>query len=400
MKMIAKLVSASFVFVGSVIVSAQPLAPTAQPAAATPAPPLTISAIGPKIVFETPVYDFGRVKAGEVIKHTYIFTNTGDDLLILTNVQPGCGCTAAGEWTKKVEPGKTGSIPIQLTTANNGGQMMKSITVTCNDKAQGVVTLQIKGTVWKPIDVNPSFAMINIPPDTETNIISKVHIVNNMEELVTLSPPELSNTNAFTATLITNTPGKDFHLIVTALAPYNQPSMQSQVTLKTSSTNMPTIALTAWANIQQAVTLNPVQLLIPTAPLVAKQTSPITIQNNGAKPLKVTEPAVDIKGVDVQLNETSPGKTFTVNLTFPEGLELKGGRGEFTAKTDHPRFPTIKVPISQMARPIAAPQPIPIAPQVVPLKPAGIPIAPPAPPAPPAPTVPASASTTKPSVQQ
>lgn len=30
---------------------------------------------GPKIVFATPVYDFGKVRSGEVVKYTYVFTN-------------------------------------------------------------------------------------------------------------------------------------------------------------------------------------------------------------------------------------------------------------------------------------------------------------------------------------
>src|SRR5512140_1160931 len=77
----------------------------------TPAPPATApattNAVGPKIQFATPLYDFGRMRAGEPVKYTYVFTNTGNALLILNNVQPQCGCTAAGEWTKQVEPGTT-----------------------------------------------------------------------------------------------------------------------------------------------------------------------------------------------------------------------------------------------------------------------------------------------------
>ncbi len=48
----------------------------------TSAPPATAAAptnsVGPKIQFATPVYDFGRARAGEPVKHTYVFTNTGD----------------------------------------------------------------------------------------------------------------------------------------------------------------------------------------------------------------------------------------------------------------------------------------------------------------------------------
>ena len=100
--MSSKLVSVcSLLVAGTAILSAQQAPPAPAPTSAAP-PPVTIGAIGPKIAFETPVYDFGKVKSGDLVKHTFTFTNTGDELLILTNVQPSCGCTTAGEWTKKV----------------------------------------------------------------------------------------------------------------------------------------------------------------------------------------------------------------------------------------------------------------------------------------------------------
>ena len=362
----------SLLVAGTAILYAQqaPTPPATTPAAATAAV-AAISALGPKIDFETPVYDFGRVKSGELVKHIFNFTNSGDDLLILTNVQPSCGCTTAGEWSRKVEPGKTGTIPIQFNSANYSGQVMKTVTVTSNDKSKPSFGLQIKGTVWKPIDVQPSFAVMNIPPDTQSNVTTKVHIVNNMDEVITLSPPE-SSQKAFTAILLTNTPGKDFEMIITAKPPFEAAQAQSQITIKTSSTNVPTLTVTAWANVQQPVVVSPPQLVLAAGPLVNKQTVSVNIQNNGVNPLKLSEPAVDAKGAEVQLTEPNPGRAFTATLTFPVGFELAGGaKAEFTVKTDHPKFPLIKVPISQLPKPVVAPVvPVPVAQPPTPAPPA------------------------------
>jgi hypothetical protein len=197
------------------------------------------------------VYDFGRVKAGELVKHTFIFTNTGDSLLILTLVQPSCGCTTAGEWSREVKPGNVGTIPIQLSTPNYSGQALKTVAVTSNDKSQPSVALQLKGSVWKPIDVQPPFVALNIPPGAQSNVTTTVHIANNMPEPITLSAPE-SNYAGLAADLKTNTVGKDFQVVVTALAPFKQPSSSGVITVKTSSTNMPIISFTVLANVQQA----------------------------------------------------------------------------------------------------------------------------------------------------
>ena len=51
---------------------------------------------GPKIEFAEPKFDFGKVPAGEIIKHAFAFTNTGDQTLEIKDVRPSCGCTTAG----------------------------------------------------------------------------------------------------------------------------------------------------------------------------------------------------------------------------------------------------------------------------------------------------------------
>src|SRR2546421_7663299 len=89
-------------------------APAPATSAATPPAEAATNNSGGRIQFATPVYDFGRIKAGELVKYTFMFTNVGDQALELSNVQPSCGCTTAGEFTHKVMPGETGKVPIQF----------------------------------------------------------------------------------------------------------------------------------------------------------------------------------------------------------------------------------------------------------------------------------------------
>ena len=112
-KMTVKLVTAI-----STLCSAAAFAADEAPAAAA-----ATTATGPKISFAAPQYDFGKAKAGEPVKHTYIFTNTGDAMLIVSNVQPSCGCTTAGEWSRETAAGQTGSIPVQFNSANYSGNV-------------------------------------------------------------------------------------------------------------------------------------------------------------------------------------------------------------------------------------------------------------------------------------
>src|SRR5664279_1744723 len=184
------------VMLGTSVVGAQPTS--------TPPPTVTsaTNAVGPKIQFAVPVYDFGRMRAGDPVRYTFVFTNTGDQMLILNSVQPQCGCTTAGEWTKQVEPGKTGSIPIQVNTLGYNGMVVKQVTVTCNAKPQPTVFLQLRGTLYKPIDFYPPMAVINIPPDSQAGSVM-VTITNNTAQPLMLAAPE-SNNRMFDAELVTN----------------------------------------------------------------------------------------------------------------------------------------------------------------------------------------------------
>ena len=314
-----------------------PSAPVAVPAipAAAPAP---TNAPGPKIQFATPLHDFGRMRAGDPVKYTYIFTNTGSALLILNNVQPQCGCTTAGAWTKQVEPGMTGVIPIQFNTAGYNGPVFKQVTVTCNVTNQATLFVQLKG------------------------------ITNNTEEPLMLSLPE-SNNRAFAVELKTNVLGKGYQLTVSAVPPMPAGSVQGQITLHTSWTNPAVISVPVAANVQPAVMVIPSYITLAAGPLANPVTNSVAIQNNSTNLLQLSEPAVNVPEVTAQIKEMQPGKSFTALVAFPQGFQVPPGQQiELTFKSSNPKYPLLKVPIMQMPRPALPPAPTP--PPVSPVKPA------------------------------
>src|SRR6185436_1087601 len=131
----------SIIAAGTFSMRAEPAPPPAPAVPAPGAPAVTPAAApatnagGGKIQFEMPNYDFGKSKAGDPVKYTFVFTNIGTETLEVKNVRPGCGCTTAGEWTKKVEPGKTGTIPIQVNVAATwpNGPIAKYVDVDTSD---------------------------------------------------------------------------------------------------------------------------------------------------------------------------------------------------------------------------------------------------------------------------
>jgi len=328
--------------------------PPAAPAVAPATAPADTNAPGPKIEFATPIYEFGKVKSGDPVKYTYYFTNTGSETLEISRVQPSCGCTTAGDFSKKVEPGQAGTIPIQFNSGNFNGNVFKTITVSSNAKNQPTTVLQLKGTIWKAIEFTPAYSVLNIAPDALSGT-AVVHITNNLEEPLILLEAHSSNPS-FSAELKTNQVGKGFDLTITGTRPLTNGTLNGQITLKTTSTNTPVVTVPFWANVQSAVMVYPPQITLPQAPLNTKATLSITIQNNSTNKLTVSDAEVNVPGVELQLKEMQPGRIFSAQLVFPEGFQLPQGKQVlFSAKSSNPDMPEIKVPILQTMRPPAPP---------------------------------------------
>ncbi len=349
------------------------LSSPAQPAA-TPAPPPPIPQAaapvvvpGPapavpaegaaKIQFASTVHDFGKVSAGEVVRADFVFTNVGTQMLEIKEVRPTCGCTTAGTWEKLIAPGKTGLIPLQVNTANFSGPVIKSVSVTCNDPTQSFVNLQVKGTIWKPVDVAPPFVMFNIAPDAVSNEVRTVKITSNLEQPLELSPPQVS-TPAFHAEIAVVRPGKEFDLQITPVTPLPAGNAQASITVKTSATNMPLISITALAVVQPPVTATPGQVFLNAGPLPTPAQYTIVVQNNSTQAMSLTDVTVSQPNVQLQVREAQSNRVFHITLTFPSGFLVPvGTSGALTLKTTHPAMPTMSIPIIQ---PPAARQPEPM----------------------------------------
>lgn len=333
---------------------AAPAPAVAAPAAAAPA---TTKTNAPRIQFSETTFDFGKAKPTDTLRHDFIVTNTGTAVLEVTAVQPGCGCTVAGTWDRQVEPGKTGKIPIQFNAGSYNGRVTKGITVTCNDPAQATHALQILATIWHPIDVQPPYVNFLQIAGEETNETKVVRIINNLDEAVTLEPP-VSASALFKPEVKTVRAGKEFELHVNYLGPVSNAIPQGGITIKTSTTNMPVLNVTAYAMPQPALVPLPSLIQLPGGPLKPDYRYPATVRNNGSLPVKLSDPAVNVEGATVEVKETLPGKVFALNLAFPANFQARPGQPmELTVKTTHPKFPLIRVPIMQAAAPPPPPPP-------------------------------------------
>lgn len=94
-------------------------------------------------------WDFGQVKEGEVLKHSFILKNDTKRFLRIFNVYTSCGCTASKVEKKILAPGTETPIEVEFDTKGYSGEISQFVFVKTNKILHSTVTFKIKAEVIK-----------------------------------------------------------------------------------------------------------------------------------------------------------------------------------------------------------------------------------------------------------
>lgn len=90
-------------------------------------------------------FDFGRLKKGDTLKHTFVLKNIGDNVLSIKKALPSCKCTVVEGYKKNVESGNISEIKV-VFVADKIGKVEKNIILETNT-APPFHVLTLKGDV-------------------------------------------------------------------------------------------------------------------------------------------------------------------------------------------------------------------------------------------------------------
>ena len=111
---------------------------------------LTLSATtifaAPAISVGSPYYEVSIQAAGTVVRHVFTATNTGDQTLKITDVQPTCLCTTATPTKAEIAPGKSVAISVSVDTSGFAGIVVRTVTLESNDPANPQLLLVVSVT--------------------------------------------------------------------------------------------------------------------------------------------------------------------------------------------------------------------------------------------------------------
>ena len=101
---------------------------------------------GPVMTFEEKIHDFGTIKEADgPVSYSFEFTNTGNEPLVIINVNASCGCTRPEYSKEPIRPGKKGEIKVTYNPAGRPGEFDKEVKIRTNGNKRPI--LRITGVV-------------------------------------------------------------------------------------------------------------------------------------------------------------------------------------------------------------------------------------------------------------
>jgi hypothetical protein len=95
-------------------------------------------------------FDFGNVLPGKTLQREIVLRNVGDGELRIEGVSTTCDCTVVGDYAKKLAPGDSTSLRVQLTTPTAAGRTEQTVSIDTNDPERPRVEVGVAATVVAP----------------------------------------------------------------------------------------------------------------------------------------------------------------------------------------------------------------------------------------------------------
>ncbi len=254
----------------------------------------TIALAQPKLeIVGGNTYDWGVVPPGKLTAAVQV-KNTGSEELKITEVRPGCGCTAAPIDKNLLAPGDVGTINITLDVTTRSGPVEKYIKITSNDPTTPTETLNLKANVKRAITCSPMQYMLisNAEVGVEA-AASPITIKNTSDAAITFQVPEIADGSNVGLRLEmtsprTLKPGEEFafNAFATPKEAVNPP--HATLKIKTSSTEIPVLEITISGAMKPLTTTpttaTPQSPIAPVTPSATSTTSAPTLSGHSSKP--------------------------------------------------------------------------------------------------------------------
>jgi hypothetical protein len=212
----------------------------------------------PKLILQQTSFDFGDIKQGEKVSHTFVISNGGGDLLKISDVKASCGCTAAAPEKNELAPGESTNIVVTFNSAGRMGNQSKTIRINSNDPENPEMVLSFTGNVVSASETSagdPTIYFTETQHDFgKVNEGDKVNYTFNFANKGTsaLTIKDIKTSCGCTAALLSQdnlAPGQEGTLKVELDTKNRSGKMSRTVTINSNDPKDPAKVLTIYADI-------------------------------------------------------------------------------------------------------------------------------------------------------
>jgi hypothetical protein len=304
---------------------------------------LVAQAQAPILTFEKLHHDFGKIGPDRKVAHRFKATNTGTATLNITNLNASCGCTATalGKWS--LNPGESTEIEATFDPKGMKNLVRKSIQVTSNDAKAAIQTLTFEAEVVQEINMESSaIFFLEVPRTLAKRSTLRLKSGNGQQVQVT----EIKAPGAPYLAGAVTPDGKDAVLELTfdpKAVPAGIQRGVDKVTLRTTSTNQPSLTVDVQWNIKAVIASTPDRIVLREASGKELRAT-VTLKHAEGKVFTVTgaKPTSNLLKV-MGLGKKAAAQELTIVLAASAKAGTYNERIEFT--TDDPEQPVVEVRI-------------------------------------------------------
>ena len=108
----------------------------------------------PRLVLDTPQFDFGTIAPDVPVSHRFKARNGGNAPLTISQISPACGCTSAVLGDSNLSPGESTDLEVTFNPSGYLGLARKTVQVVSNDPEEPSQTLTFQATVRPAVIVS------------------------------------------------------------------------------------------------------------------------------------------------------------------------------------------------------------------------------------------------------
>ena len=266
--------------------------------------------------------EFGSVTVGETIQQNVTVSNTGDAVLVVSDITSSNAAFSADLTSFDLNPGENKTVVVSFTPAD-ADDYTGDLTIVSNDpdEANVIVSMSGTGVVFYPdIDVNPTeidFGTVTVGEPAQQNIV----VSNNGDAVLSVNDITSSN-SAFTVdiTSFNVNPGENQTVVVT-FSPTEMEAYTGELTIVSNDpvdSNFMVTVIGEGMIYQPVISVDPMELNFDTIVTNEQETKVFTVSNTGNTVLNVSNiyTSNDAFTVDISNFTLDPGASKEVNVTF------------------------------------------------------------------------------------